>query len=93
VPTIREPLPPCDTREAGPRDERLKPDTIPGLRDRASQVTADWNAGKGELTEAKDLKPGTKLRSPDGETTETVTAVKVWTGLKWMHDLLVPAPL
>jgi hypothetical protein len=48
-----------------------------------------WNSGKDEWTEAKDLKAGDKLRSPDGETTQTVTAVKVWTGLKWMDDLTV----
>ena len=48
-----------------------------------------WNATGKTWTEAKDLKPGDKLRSPDGETTETVAAVKVWTGLKWMDDLTV----
>jgi hypothetical protein len=48
-----------------------------------------WNADKQQWTDAKDLKAGDKLRSPDGETTQTVAAVKVWTGLKWMDDLTV----
>ena len=48
-----------------------------------------WNATGKTWTDAKDPKPGDKLRSPDGETTETVAAVKVWTGLKWMDDLTV----
>jgi hypothetical protein len=48
-----------------------------------------WNAGTRGWTEAAQLKTGDKLRSPDGETTQTVAAVKVWTGLKWMQDLTV----
>ncbi|MFI1987698.1 Hint domain-containing protein [Actinoplanes sp. NPDC020271] len=48
-----------------------------------------WNATTQEWTEAKDLKAGDKLRNADGETTQTVAAIKVWTGLKWMDDLTV----
>ncbi|GAA2909869.1 hypothetical protein Acy02nite_89410 [Actinoplanes cyaneus] len=48
-----------------------------------------WNATTGEWTEAKDLKAGDKLRNADGETTQTVAAIKLWTGLKWMDDLTV----
>jgi hypothetical protein len=48
-----------------------------------------WNAGNGQWTDAAKLKTGDKLRSPDGETTQTVAAVKIWTGLKWMQDLTV----
>ncbi len=48
-----------------------------------------WNATTKEWTEAKDLKAGDKLRNADGETTQTVAAIKVWTGLKWMDDLTV----
>ena len=48
-----------------------------------------FNAGKGQWTDAQDLKVGDRLRSPDGESTQTVAAVKVWTGLKWMQDLTV----
>ncbi|WP_433797428.1 LamG-like jellyroll fold domain-containing protein [Actinoplanes sp. CA-252034] len=48
-----------------------------------------WNAGTEEWTDAADLKAGDKLRSPDGEATQTVTSIKVWTGLKWMDDLTV----
>jgi Pretoxin HINT domain len=48
-----------------------------------------WNASARRWSDAKDLKACDKLRSPDGETTQTVAAVKVWTGLKWMQDLTV----
>jgi len=48
-----------------------------------------WNATTGKWTDAADLKVGDKLRSADGETTQAVAAVKVWTGLKWMQDLTV----
>ncbi|MEV6345208.1 LamG-like jellyroll fold domain-containing protein [Actinoplanes sp. NPDC051851] len=48
-----------------------------------------WNATTGEWTEAKDLKAGDKLRNADGESTQTVAAIKLWTGLKWMDDLTV----
>jgi hypothetical protein len=48
-----------------------------------------WNAGTRRWTDAAGLKTGDKLRSPDGETTRTVAAVKVWTGLKWMQHLTV----
>nr|MDT0662621.1 LamG-like jellyroll fold domain-containing protein [Micromonospora sp. DSM 115978] len=48
-----------------------------------------WNATTGQWTDAADLRPGDQLRSPDGETTQQVTAVRVWTGLKWMNDLTI----
>ncbi|MFV2011251.1 MULTISPECIES: LamG-like jellyroll fold domain-containing protein [unclassified Micromonospora] len=48
-----------------------------------------WNATTGRWTDAEDLRPGDRLRSPDGETTQQVAAVRVWTGLKWMNDLTV----
>jgi|GEM_PF-685730 len=48
-----------------------------------------WNATTGRWTDAADLRPGDRLRSPDGETTQQVAAVRVWTGLTWMHDLTV----
>ncbi|WP_326549262.1 LamG-like jellyroll fold domain-containing protein [Micromonospora sp. NBC_01813] len=48
-----------------------------------------WNADTGRWTDAADLRPGDLLRSPDGETTQRVAAVRVWTGLKWMNDLTV----
>ena len=48
-----------------------------------------WNATTQKWTDAADLKVGDKLRSADGETTQTVAAIRVWTGLKWMDDLTV----
>ncbi|WP_052311592.1 MULTISPECIES: LamG-like jellyroll fold domain-containing protein [unclassified Actinoplanes] len=48
-----------------------------------------WDASKNDWVEAKDLKAGDKLRNADSETTQTVAAIKVWTGLKWMDDLTV----
>jgi len=48
-----------------------------------------WNVGVKQWTDAKDLKAGDRLRDANGEATQIVTAIKVWTGLKWMRDLTV----
>ncbi|MFY1695934.1 LamG-like jellyroll fold domain-containing protein [Solwaraspora sp. WMMA2101] len=48
-----------------------------------------WNVDTNRWTDAADLRPGDRLRSPDGETSQRVAAVRVWTGLKWMRDLTV----
>jgi RHS repeat-associated protein len=48
-----------------------------------------WKADTQRWTEAKDLQPGDRLLSPDGDTARMITAVKTWTGLKWMHDLTI----
>ncbi|GAA2517238.1 polymorphic toxin-type HINT domain-containing protein [Winogradskya humida] len=48
-----------------------------------------WSADRQQWVEAKDLKPGERLRSADGERSQQVASVKLWTGLKWMDDLTV----
>ncbi len=48
-----------------------------------------WDTSTSSWIDAVDLKIGDGLRSPDGETTQTVAAIKVWTGLAWMHDLTI----
>ncbi|MCP2323337.1 RHS repeat-associated protein [Hamadaea flava] len=48
-----------------------------------------WNATNSQWTDAKDLKTGDRLRDANGQTTQIVAAVKVWTGLRWMRDLTV----
>jgi large repetitive protein len=48
-----------------------------------------WNATVQQWTDAKDLKAGDRLRDANGQATQIVTAIKVWTGLHWMRDLTV----
>jgi RHS repeat-associated protein len=48
-----------------------------------------WNASTGEWTDAADLKPGDRLRGPDGETSQQVTMVKTWTSQARMNDLTI----
>jgi large repetitive protein len=48
-----------------------------------------WNATTDQWTDAADLKAGDRLRNADAETAQLVTAVRIWTGLKWMNDLTV----
>jgi large repetitive protein len=48
-----------------------------------------WNASSKQWTEASDLKAGDRLRDANGQTTQMVVAVKIWTGLAWMRDLTV----
>jgi Pretoxin HINT domain/Scabin-like len=47
-----------------------------------------WNTDTGHWTEAKDLTPGTHLRTVDGSV-ETVSAVRAWAGSRDMRDLTV----
>jgi hypothetical protein len=48
-----------------------------------------WNATTRQWTDAADLKPGDKLRNPDGGSTQQVTAVEVRAGQALMDDLTV----
>ncbi|GIE25331.1 hypothetical protein Ahu01nite_084330 [Winogradskya humida] len=48
-----------------------------------------WSEDRQAWVEAKDLKPGERLRSADGESSQRVASVKLWNGLKWMDDLTV----
>ncbi len=48
-----------------------------------------WIESSDSWVDAADLRPGDRLRNADGESTQIVAAVKIWTGLKWMRDLTV----